>query len=237
MKSYGFIILRNVNNLEDNFLWVQCYDCVRKYYPEMPIVIIDDNSNKEFLLKTELYNTTIINSEYIKRGELLPYYYYIHNKFFDNAIIIHDSVFINNYIDFTVDKYKILWDFQHIYDQIEDETKMIKLFNDDSLLEFYENKNLWKGCFGGMSIISHDFINKINNKYNISKLLDVVLTRYNRCSFERVIGCLMQKECPKDSSLLGDIWKYQPSLSINEYLSKKKYELKDLPLIKVNVGR
>ena len=39
---------------------------------------------------------------------------------------------------------------------------------------------------------SHDYLTKINNKYDISKLLDCITTRYNRCSFERVIGCLME---------------------------------------------
>jgi len=171
------------------------------------ILIIDDNSNTQYVTNIELYKTTIINSEYHGRGELLPYYYYLHNKLFDVAIIIHDSVFINSNIDFNVDKYKILWKFEHDWDQIEDETKMIKLFNDPELLAFYENKNLWKGCFGCMSIIRHDFLTFINSKYDISKLLDCVLTRYNRCSFERVIACLLQKN-EKLQTLLGDIHKY-----------------------------
>uniref|UniRef100_A0A6C0KUA3 Glycosyltransferase n=1 Tax=viral metagenome TaxID=1070528 RepID=A0A6C0KUA3_9ZZZZ len=238
MESYGFIILRNVNILEHNFLWVNCYNCIRKYYPEIPIVIIDDNSNKEILLLTqELHNTTIINSEYIRRGELLPYYYYANNKFFDTAIIIHDSVFINKYIDFTVDNYNALWNFEHNWDQIDDETKMIKLFNDDNLLQFYENKSLWKGCFGGMTIITHKFLSYINKKYDLSKLLDLVLTRYNRCSFERVIGCLLQKEEQNDS-LFGDIHKYQHwGINFDDYFIKKNTEFKDLYLIKVNIGR
>jgi hypothetical protein len=55
-----------------------------------------------------LYKTTIINSEYHGRGELLPYYYYLQNKFVDKAVIIHDSVFINKYIHLDVDDYKLL---------------------------------------------------------------------------------------------------------------------------------
>jgi len=48
------------------------------------------------------------------------------------------------------------------------------------------------GCFGGMSIITHDYLKFIHKRYDISKLLNVVLNRYNRMSFERVIGCLLQ---------------------------------------------
>ena len=45
-----------------------------------------------------------------------------------------------------------------------------------------------------MTIITHDYLTYINNKYDISKLLDYVLNKYNRSSFERVIACLLQKE-------------------------------------------
>jgi hypothetical protein len=131
-----------------------------------------------------------------------------------------------------VEKYKFLWEFEHNWDQIEDETKMINIFNDLELNKFYENKNLWKGCFGCMTIITHDYLNYINNKYDISKLLDYVLNRYNRCSFERVIACLLQKEGKKET-LLGNIHKYcNWGITFNEI---DKY--KNLPLIKHWTGR
>ena len=232
MVEYGFIILRYVNNEITNKYWIKCYDCIRIYYPENHIIIIDDNSNYTFITNKELYKTTIINSEFPKRGELLPYYYYLNNKLFDIAVIIHDSVFINKYIDFNVDKYKLLWEFEHGCDQIQDETIMIKTLNNKELLSFYENKNLWKGCFGGMSVIRHDYLVDINNKYNISKLLSYVLNRYNRCSFERVIACLLQIN-EKKETLLGNIHDYcKWGITFNE-----KDNYKHLPLIKVWTGR
>ena len=95
-----------------------------------------------------------------------------------------------------------------------------------------ENKKLWKGCFGGMSIITHDYLTLINNKYDISKLLDCILTRYNRCSFERVIACLLQINV-KNEPLLGDIKKYCPwGISFDQI-----HKYKQLPLIKVWTGR
>jgi len=232
-KSLGFIILRHVNSTDTNSYWIKCYKSIRQFYPENMILIIDDNSNKDFITNEELYKTTIINSEFPKRGELLTYYYYKQNKLFDTAVILHDSVFIQQKIDFNVDKYKIIWTFTHGADQIEDETKMIKLFNDDELLKFYENKDNWKGCFGGMTIITHDFLTYIYSKYNLDILLDVMLTRYNRCSFERVIACILQKEYIT-KSLLGDIHNYcNWGISIHDDLDKYK----DLPLLKVWTGR
>ena len=232
MNEIGFIILRHVNKELTNNYWILCYDNIRKYYPENFILIIDDNSNYNFITYKKLYKTNIIDSQYKGRGELLPYYYYLHNKLFDIAVIIHDSVFINKYIDFNVNKYKLLWEFEHKWDQKNDETKMINLFNDKELLNFYENKNLWKGCFGGMSIIRHDYLIDINNKYDLSKLLNCVLNRFNRCSFERVIACLLQIN-EKKETLLGNIHDYCKW----KITFKEKDNYTHLPLIKVWSGR
>ena len=233
-RTLGFIILRYVNNMETNKYWNDCYECIRKFYPENHIMIIDDNSNKDYLRQTcHLYNTTIINSEYHKRGELLPYYYYLNNKLFDTAVIIHDSVFINKYIDFSCEKYKILWGFEHYWDDFENETKKLKIFNDIELLIFYENKALWTGCFGGMSVITYDYLTFINSKYEINKLLDVVINRGDRSNFERIIACLLQKEEGKKEVLFGNIHNYLPiGLTYNE-----KYKYSHLSIVKVWTGR
>jgi hypothetical protein len=72
----------------------------------------------------------------------------------------------------------------------------------------------------------------INNKYNISKLLDVILNRSDRMCFERVIACLLQKEYLTES-LLGDIFRYcKVGITIKDIDNYK-----DLPLLKVWTGR
>lgn len=232
INNFGFIMLRHVTNKDTNKYWNLSYDCIRKFYPENNILIIDDNSKYKYINNRELYKVTIINSEYPKRGELLPYYYYLKNKLFDTAVIIHDSVFINKHIDFKVNNYKMIWEFEHNWDQEQDEKEMIKIFNDKELFNFYNNKKLWKGCFGGMSIITHEYLTFINSKYNISLLLNKILNRYNRCSFERVIAVLLQKNC-LEPSLLGNIMKYcKFGIKFN-----KINLLKKLPIIKIWTGR
>ena len=235
MTTLGFIMLRHVNNDKTNKYWMHCYECIRQHYPENKILIIDDNSNYKYITDKTLYKTKIIKSDYPGRGELLPYFYYLHNKEFDSALIIHDSVFINKKIDLSVNNYKILWNFEHNWDQIKDETTMINQFNNSELKLFYENKKLWKGCFGGMSIITHDYLVLINEKYDISKLLNCIKTRFNRCSFERVIACLLQINGVNDT-LFGNIHKYcKWGINYDHYFNNKnKY---DLPFVKIWTGR
>lgn len=232
MENLGFIMLRHVNNELTNRYWMQCYECIRKFYPENHILIVDDNSNYEFITDRPLYKTTVIKSEFHGRGEALPYYYYLRNKLFDTAVIIHDSVFINRPIDFSTTTYKMLWSFEHLWDQIPDETKMIEAFEDPELLAFYKNKNAWKGCFGGMCVITYNYLMHINAKCDIRKLLDFVKTRYNRCSFERVIACILQKDV-RNAPLLGDIHDYCRW----EITYEEREETRHLPLTKVWTGR
>jgi hypothetical protein len=233
MAEIGFIILRHVNNEITNTYWINCMNSIRVFYPENKILIIDDNSNYDFITEEKLYKTTIINSEYPKRGELLPYYYYLHNKLFDIAVILHDSTIINKYIDFNVNKYRPLWNFRHgSCDQIPDETLMIKSFNDTQLLEFYQNRIFWNGCYGGMSVIRHDYLRFINTKYPIANLLEFVLNRYNRMSFERVIGCVLSSH-EMTSPILGNITEYCPwGLHMHQ-----KNSYMHLPIFKYWTGR
>ena len=95
MDNFGFIITRHVNSEKTNKYWNHCVKCLKRFYPQKKIVIIDDNSNPVYLKREFDYtNILVINSEFKGRGEILPYYYYLKNKFFKNAVIIHDSVFL-----------------------------------------------------------------------------------------------------------------------------------------------
>jgi len=102
--TYGFILTRHVNSEITNMYWNHNIKLLRTFYPNSKIIIIDDNSNYIYVKPMfEYKNIEIIQSEYPGRGELLPYIYYLKNKWFDKAIIIHDSVFFHKRFNF--DKY------------------------------------------------------------------------------------------------------------------------------------
>ena len=69
MEDIGFIILRHVNDELTNNYWLRCYSSIRCFYPESPVLIIDDNSNKDFVKAEFNYsNLTIIQyDEFIRK--------------------------------------------------------------------------------------------------------------------------------------------------------------------------
>ena len=82
------------------------------------------------------------------------------------------------------------------------------MLNNKELFDFYQNKSLWTGCFGAMTIIRHDFLQEIFAKYDLKLLIGAITTRFNRSSFERVIACILQKEHHPANVLFGDIHQF-----------------------------
>uniref|UniRef100_A0A6C0HD86 Glycosyltransferase n=1 Tax=viral metagenome TaxID=1070528 RepID=A0A6C0HD86_9ZZZZ len=260
--SYGFIITRHVNSEITNHYWNHCIQCIRRFYSseKYKIVVIDDNSNKEFLKSYSDYeNVDYVESEFPGRGELLPYYYFYKNHYFENAVIIHDSVFFQTRINFSKLNFPVLplWHFteyktENLQNTLSLITSLINNYHIQKLLVTIKNKyeNLspfssdidWVGCFGVQSYINHKFLTKLQNKYALFNLLKVVKNRKDRCCLERIMGTIFYIEfnqLSKIKSLLGSInlycrWEY----SWKEYwaeIQKRKKPRK--PLIKVWTGR
>ena len=243
VEKLGFIILRNVTNTITNQYWKECFRCIRRFYPTNRILIIDDNSNKQFVTNDELNNTMIIESEFPKRGEFLPYYYYLRTNFCQKVVILHDSIFIKKNINFDgmVSDYKFLIHFgkEHINDPgtFQSQLKLLKSLNNANLTTFYNKKDegSWSGCFGSMSVITYDFLKQIDDEFHLTRLIPVITQRIDRCAFERILGCILQYK-HRNSSLMGHIvnnldW----SIDFNKY-KNHKYNFR-LPIIKVFTGR
>lgn len=253
-ENLGFIITRNVISEKTNEYWQECYKCIRKYYNNL-IIIIDDNSNPDFInTELNLENSHIIKSEYNGVGEILGYYYYYKYNFFKKAVIIHDSVFINKKINFDlVENIKFIWHFSHEWDTESDEIKLLNnilnynLENDnnnnlnDKLLKFYYEKS-WMGCFGIQSVISYTFLQIIFEKYELYNLIHIIKNRNDRMNLERIFGLICTIENRNlilNPSFYGKIhhyihWGYTFDMYLND---RQKNNLDKYDIIKVWSGR
>ena len=226
--SYGFIITRHVNSEITNNYWNQCIRCIRRFYPYRKIIVIDDNSDYRFVKADYDYkNVEIVQSEFIKCGELLGYYYYHIHKWFDNAVIMHDSVFIHKRISFEkFNNIKVipLWHFEPDKENVNNSLRIISDLRHKHLLqnklllnEVFLNKNeKWHGCFGVQSYINHSFLNYIFNKYNLNDLVHKVKSRPDRMCLERIFGLIFSIESPFTrtmKSLFGSIHSYKNCFS------------------------
>lgn len=256
--SFGFIVLRHVNNDQTALYWVECCARIRRFYPEVPIVIIDDNSNPAYIdsaTEEAMYKCTIVRTIFHKRGELLPYYYYTLHNWFEVALIIHDSVFINSYIDFESHmKYKLpkygcmfLWHFNFLYDNRYNETAIMEnLQNAPDLLEIYNDSASWRGCFGVMSLIRRDFLMEMEQTYAFSGLLSHITSRPARMALERAFACMVfdlqnkknNNINPHNISILGCIHDYcKWGYSYSAYMQNINNYAAVLPIIKIWSGR
>lgn len=257
---FGFIILRHVNSEKTNKYWNHSVKLIRTFYPNIKIVIIDDNSNYDYVNSEFNYpNIQIIQSEFPRRGELLPYYYYLKYGFFQNAIIIHDSVFIHKHIRFE----KLvglnvlpLWYFQPDKENINNTNRITSCLNNKESLHYHLNNisdnifkfkngekqhNKWNGCFGVQSFINLKFLKYIEIKYKITNLIKEIHCRRDRCCLERILGCIFFIENPNIQnikSLFGNIHYYQKwGYSYNEYMKHFNEKKIVKNVVKVWTGR
>jgi len=240
-----------------NNYWNICVMRINKFYPHRKIIVIDDNSDYQYVKAfREHSNVEVIQSEYPGRGELLPYYYYIKNKYFEYAVILHDSVFFHKRVHFEkLKKFQVLplWCFPcdiH-YSISPNQIRIISsLSNPIKIINFISNNNHspfnnsfsptnWKGCFGVQSFINHSFLLDINSKYNICNLVNVVRNREDRMVLERLFAVLFYMEnklIHLIPSLYGNIFSFQQwGLSYPDYCKAIKNVRK--PVVKIWTGR
>lgn len=252
-NNFGFIITRHVNSVKTNNYWNNCVKLLRRLYPLKKIVIIDDNSNYDYVISEFNYkNIEIIKSEFPGRGELLPYYYLLKKKFFENAIIIHDSVFFHKRVPFEK-LYGInvlpLWFFHSDKENVDNTKRIVRHLKNNFSIDDKISKNLnilgmnndkWYGCFGVQSYINLTFLQNIENKYGITNLISSVTCRRDRCCLERIFGVIFSLESQRlnRKSLFGNIMKYQKwGYSYDDYMNDLKNGVIPKSTVKIWTGR
>lgn len=252
--SFVFIIARHVNSEKTNKYWNRCISTIRIYYPKNKIVVIDDNSNYEFVVKMcEDENVQYVQSEFPGRGELLPYYYYYHHPWHPKAVIIHDSVFFHSCVPFGKINLPVcpLWHFSadteninnsmRISHGLKNSTIIRKMLKNDSAVKILGKSPEWNGCFGIQSMITHECVQHLQNKFNLLNLIHYIHNRHDRCCFERIFACMIYSQYPalkKCPSLFGSIFNYLHfGYSYEEYINDVNNRTINKPVIKVWTGR
>ncbi len=207
---FGFIITRHVSTVKSAKYWMECVSRLRHFYPDTPIVIIDDASLPQLIAPLEVKDVTVIKSEFPKRGELLPYYYLLKYQWFEKAVILHDSVFVQQWINFDAYEDQPLWCFFDNTNLVGVKSLVPYLKSSDMLMTGV--RPLMRGCFGLMAVVLRSTVQKWQEEYNFLELLKVVQSRPQRCALERVFGLFFAKP-----SIFGNIFQYQYGLKYDEY--------------------
>jgi len=231
-EDVGFIITRCVKKPEHNLLYKESYAAIRKHHPDLKIVIIDDNSDKNILEEIQMDNVEIIQSEFPGAGEYLPYYYLLTRKLFNKAMILQDSTFVNTQIPYeNVNDYMFFYEF--VKDPSIDNTLVEKIFQNTKkpgeILDFLRNGN-WKGCWGTLMVITYDFLKKLDDVVGIERWKNTINNRDMRIALEKAmaISCIYVSGEKSAYSLFGnkddlEVMKIEPggSYNIQMYLEDK----------------
>jgi len=246
-SSIGIIVLRHVHSKESNRFWNMCIRHIRKYYPlEVPIVIVDDNSIQEFVEceeTTNMSNITIISSSFEKgRGELLPFLYFHHFHWFEKALILHDSVFLQSFLNISnIEDVSFVWCFYtHQFDNVQQETRLLSyLQNKDLLLQTYESPQNWFGVFGAMVIISHAFLDKLESAFSFTGLSSHIKSRTDRMCWERILAVMIfsLKQTNNVPVLFGEIYRHQSWGTQFDFFMTHPSLFASYPIIKTWSGR
>tara|TARA_Y100000816_G_scaffold86748_1_gene59724 strand:- start:1869 stop:2825 length:957 start_codon:yes stop_codon:yes gene_type:complete len=231
-NEYVIFITRNMRDSITAEYWKINYHKIRKHYKTIKIIIIDDNSIEDYIKNDDIEDVEYIYTEHKGRGEILPYYYYLKDsRERKYGLMIHDSVFLEGEIHKYITKkdYIPLW---HFLPETEIKTNRKNIKNiiqesrDRELLMKTFNECNWRGMFGSMSIISHELLKEMNEKFDIFNILmKNIKVRNDRKALERILPlCLKNMNINTYSSLLGNIHHWCKmhygkfwDLNINEY--------------------
>lgn len=219
----GFILTRHVRSAQTNQYWLECVRKIRRFYPHQLVVVIDDNSDPQYVTNEAFSNCIVLKSEFPKRGELLPYYYLNKYKFFEKAVILHDSVFVQEAFNFNAVENLPLWHFTHpLYENEAQEQSLLRVLENNEVLLKVHSERAFRGAFGVMSVVTLEFAARLEAKYKISKLLHYVNSRPLRMALERVFGVLFTVENPGAVSIFGSIHDFCPwGVTFLQYAQKK----------------
>jgi len=215
------IMLRSITTPSFDHLWIESYNSIRKFYPDVDIKIIDNGSTCASTIP--LQRCEIIKSEYATSRLFSPYYEFLKIDGYTKAVIVHDGFIFNSYVDFTsVNSVRFMWHFEtHDYDNSRlIEKQLTILDNSKKVVDMFVSKS-WYGCMGCMCVITKEFLHRLEDKYKFTRLADVIDNKEDAIAFERTLAVLCYSEIAdlKDTvSFEGDIVNMQWGYRYEDYV-------------------
>ena len=164
---------------------------------------------------------------------MLPYYYFLKDKFSKKMVVLHDSIKLNEKINFS--NLKNFKNFTRIFSFPNGSYNIdIKYFKDfceyikkgDMVFNYHKNnKHQLIGCFGVCYYIEYDFLEKVQNKYNIINLINFIDSREKRKTLERFLSCVFEMEykSTKLPHLVGNIFDTLNKQKRNKMVIEKNF--------------
>ncbi len=266
MVDLGFVVLRHVRDAQTNAYWNRCVQCLRTWYPDCPVVVVDDHSCAEYVSADSAYDPAwvrVVSSKYPPgRGELLPWLYLAEEPDdvfdFDAAVVLHDSVFVHARIPFdrlasSVDVAP-LWHFppdqenaantHRLADRLRDGADLRRRLaaptaSDARLLWSATPRATWTGCFGAQVFVRRTYVRQLHRKYGLDRLVDVLRCRADRCCWERLLGCMLAADTNSPPpSVFGNIFQYCAwGYTYAQYVEDGRLHRRVPPFVKVWTGR
>ena len=215
MDRFGFIITRCVNETSQDLLWKECIACIRKIYSTVKIILIDDHSNVKVDETILDNNVILILSNYKKGcGELLPYIYFYTGRYFQNAIIIHDSVMFMQPLDESIvanhENVYFLWYFTELTSSlsVHFQKKIHTMLDVVGISRETFDMSTCPyliGCFGTMSVMSLHLLDTLYSKHPLNNLIEYIDCRDDRCVLERVFSIICFHLCHNVQSVYQNI--------------------------------
>lgn len=242
--TLGFIVLRCVQKKTDNALWNNCCDSIRRNYPECKIIVIDDHSKDDLVSCMNSANAEVVHSGVsTKAGEMLPYYYYhqMGDKWFDRAVIVHDSTVVQSRFPVPETEFVPLWHFLSTDASLPLlEKRLIGLLGERTRVpvqDLHEDKTRWLGCFGAMSIVSCRHLRRSISEQELHTLVNSIRDRLDRMACEGVIPCVMLATLigsTRRPGVFGGIGKHPSNFELTpEVYLRNSEPFRRLPVVKL----
>ena len=249
MEDISIFITACILNQTQNYLLNECIKNIRKMFINKnppPIYIIDDikenHTNYLDIIEPLNINIHIIKSEIKQAGEALFLYYYHKLRPSKKALYIHDTMLLISPIDENIinniTTIKFISEFGSYEKLKEQDEFLIQLKEGEKLVELSNTSN-WIGSYGGNCLITLDYLDHLENTYNILSLTDKYKTKKDRECYERVLGVVVcyDLKIKENLSIYCELSKIRDDSKCLAFNFSHYIYYNDLPFYKINFGR